>query len=105
MYLYENRFVNCSLCRVSNLTSVFVFVYADIIDKKMLDCVEILVIIYQWLQILRLYEEYCQRKQIVRRWFVKPHLMNLVRDFYGAYETVFLYYANNDEEEFLKLPE
>ena len=56
-----------------------------LVIKKMLDCVAILVIIYQWLQILRLYEEYCQMKQIVRRWIVKPvkpHLTDLVRTIY-----------------------
>ncbi|XP_031789426.1 protein ALP1-like isoform X1 [Nasonia vitripennis] len=44
----------------------------------------------------------CLRKCNIRRWWVKPHLRNELRDEYGAYNCIFRYFKLNDEEEFQK---
>ena len=60
----------------------------------MLDYVPMILIVFHWLRGLELYLEYCAgANQPFRRWFTKHHITNEMRDAYGAYETLFLYYA------------
>ncbi|XP_043466356.1 uncharacterized protein LOC122501147 [Leptopilina heterotoma] len=40
---------------------------------------------------------------VVRRWWVRPHIQDAVRELFGAYEALFRYYAENDQEEFVKM--
>ena len=41
------------------------------------------------------------KKGNFRRWWVRPHLR--LRNYYGAYKTLFKYFKNFDHEEFKKL--
>ena len=36
----------------------------------------------------------------IRRWWVKPHLKNNVRNEYGGFVTMYCYFKENDHEEF-----
>ena len=36
----------------------------------------------------------------IRRWWVKPHLQENLREMYGAYRTIFTYFKLHNEEEF-----
>lgn len=36
----------------------------------------------------------------IRRWWTKPHLVHRMRERYGAYQTVFMYFKLSDHEEF-----
>ena len=70
----------------------------------MLDYVPMILIVFHWLRILDLYLKYCAgANQQFRRWFTKHHITNEMRDAFGAYETLFLYYANCDHEGFYKM--
>lgn len=63
-----------------------------------------MVIVHHWLNMLNIVHRCLDQLQIpLRRWWVKPHIRNIMRDNYGAYEMLFLYYANNDSEEFFNM--
>lgn len=42
-----------------------------------------------------------RRCQKFRRWWIRPYLK--LRNYYGAFTTLFKYFKNNDQEEFEKL--
>ncbi|XP_043471954.1 protein ANTAGONIST OF LIKE HETEROCHROMATIN PROTEIN 1-like [Leptopilina heterotoma] len=64
-----------------------------------------ILIAFQWLQLLQrcLLLIYSHQNQSNRRWHVRPHITNYLRDNYGAYECLFLYYANSDQELFKEM--
>ena len=53
-----------------------------------------MLIAFQRLNILRLYLEAKKGKTAFRRLHVKYYLQDIMRDGYGAYETLFLFFAN-----------
>lgn len=44
-----------------------------------------------------------KKRNVYRRWWVKPHLRENVRRRYGAFATLFSYFKEYDEEEYYKL--
>ncbi|XP_043479980.1 putative nuclease HARBI1 [Leptopilina heterotoma] len=69
----------------------------------MLVLFNIILISYQWMRLLYLLDKLLKKKEFIRRWHVKPHITNMMRDTHGAYEALFLYFANCHEEEFYKM--
>lgn len=63
----------------------------------------LLSIIAQWFNLMHLYMQWCNRKLRFRRWWVKRHITNEMRDLFGAYQTLFIYFAQNDHEEFYNM--
>lgn len=56
---------------------------------------------WHWLTIMRLYLKFRRQfKSKIRRWWVKPFIKEMNRNMFGAYETAFLYFFENDHEEF-----
>lgn len=62
-----------------------------------------LTIISHWLTIANLYITLCDSQSHFRRWWVKPHIREEMRNIFGVYETLFFYFAENDHEEFYKM--
>ncbi|KAJ8681705.1 hypothetical protein QAD02_017497 [Eretmocerus hayati] len=53
------------------------------------------------LMILGMTDIISQMKRLrIRRWWTKPHILRQVRDEFGAYATIFMYFKLNDHEEF-----
>lgn len=64
----------------------------------------IVVIMYHWINLMKLVvRSREEERRGNRRWHVRPHITNFMRDNYGAYEMLFLYFANNDSEEFYNM--
>lgn len=59
--------------------------------------------IFEWIKLVLLYVQRREKKVVFRRWWVKHHILESVREVYGAYTTLFIYFAENYEEEFYKM--
>ena len=68
-----------------------------------MDYVSVLVSHVEWLKLVWKYKKRRQKKKKFRRWWVKPHIRDHLRGQFGAYEIVFLYFANYDHEEFHRI--
>ena len=44
--------------------------------------------------------EESEKYLVIRRWWIKPHLLPHIRQHYGAYHTIFLIFKLEDHEEF-----
>ena len=61
------------------------------------------VILEWWLCILLAFEtivQECEKLKRIRRWWVRPHLKDNLKERYGAYATIFQYFKLHDHEEF-----
>lgn len=56
-----------------------------------------------WLNLVNLYLRWSQNTFPLRRWWVKSHIRNEMRDMFGAYQTLFMYFTQTDHEEFYKM--
>ncbi|XP_043476015.1 uncharacterized protein LOC122507396 isoform X2 [Leptopilina heterotoma] len=64
---------------------------------------QMLSIIAGYFNLVTLYMRLCQARPGIRRWWVKPHIRHNLRELFGAYQTLFLYYIRSDHEEFYKM--
>lgn len=75
-----------------------------LLNEKMALITVLNLIMLSWMKILHLYLRYLNIcGDGVRRWWVKPHIKDQMRDIFGAYEALFLYFFQNDHDEFLKM--
>ncbi|XP_043462833.1 protein ALP1-like [Leptopilina heterotoma] len=65
------------------------------------DFLAVILICLEWLNLIRLYMR--MSSEVFRRWWVKPHIKTHMRELFGAFDTIFNYFVNNDHENFRKM--
>lgn len=68
-----------------------------------MDALLVAAVSFSWLRLVRLHKQLIERKKRFRRWWVKPHLLGGIRNKFGLYQTLFLYFKYRDGEEFFKM--
>ncbi|XP_043483573.1 uncharacterized protein LOC122512032 [Leptopilina heterotoma] len=63
----------------------------------------IILIIMQWTSVFRLLFILKKQRRSFRRWWVKAHIRSHMRNAFGAYENLFLYFMREDHEEFFSM--
>ncbi|XP_003426307.1 uncharacterized protein LOC100678940 [Nasonia vitripennis] len=66
--------------------------------RRVEKCIIALILIVQLLILLKLLEDVSQKG--IRRWWIKPYLHANLRDRYGAFSTLFVYFAIHSQEDF-----
>ena len=72
----------------------------EIIDEESLDLLSLIKLSVFALIVSRIY---LKSIESFRRWRVKPHITEEMRNTYGAYSNLFIYFYLNDHEEFYSL--
>lgn len=62
--------------------------------------VTIINVIAQWMHVVQLFLKLYDDSPVLRRWWVKFHIRQAMRNLFGGYQRLFLYYMHEDHEQF-----
>lgn len=71
----------------------------DVMNKMQMFC-DFLLLSLQYLKTMILYRN---RRRRSRRWWVRPHICEMIREQHGAYQKLFKYFKINNHDQFFEL--